>query len=111
MKRIGEEALFFNIRLVHTGVPIQIVANRTFLQVQPLHRSVYTDSTLDAVSVEVGLEALTAEDWHDYHQTAVVPSSCPHRTPGAYAVAARKRRAEERALNTVSATLPVADPQ
>jgi hypothetical protein len=39
---------------------------------------------------------MSQEDWNAYWQTVVIPSSEPvARKQGAYAVAARKRRAEE----------------
>jgi hypothetical protein len=88
--------LFFNVRLVHTGVPLQFVAHRPFLQVQPVHRRHYSDVFLNGAIVETGLETLTPADWRAYHQTVVVHNKNPHRVLGTYAVAARKRRAEER---------------
>jgi hypothetical protein len=88
--------LFFNVRLVHTGVPIQFLPHRPFLQVQPVQRRQYADDFLNGAVVENGLEALSPDDWSSYHQNVVVPSRNPHRTLGTYAVAARKRRAEDR---------------
>ena len=88
--------LFFNVRLMHTNVPIQFQTHRPFLQVQPVHRRQYTDEFLNAAVMETGLQSLTADDWHAYHQTVVIPNADPHRRLGTYAVAARKRRAAER---------------
>jgi len=88
--------LFFNVRLVHTGIPLQFAAHRPFLQVQPVHRAYYDDAFLNGVVVQTGVASLSDDDWQVYRQTVVIPNSCPHRTLGAYAVAARKRRAEER---------------
>jgi len=87
--------LFFNVHLVHTGTPIQFLAHRPFLQIQPVHRRHYADDVLGAMQIDTGLQALTPDDWNAYHQAVVVPNSNPNRALGGYAVAARKRRAEE----------------
>ena len=89
--------LFFNVHLIHTGSPIQFLAHRPFLQIQPVHRRHYADNFLNAMQVDSGLQALTPDDWHAYHHDVVAPNSNPNRAPGVYAVAARKRRAEEEA--------------
>jgi hypothetical protein len=88
--------LFFNVRLIHTAVPIHFETHRPLLQVQPVHRRHYADGFLNALSVEPGLDLMSEDDWRDYHRTVVVPNTNPHRTLGTYAVAVRKRRAEEK---------------
>jgi hypothetical protein len=89
-------ALFFAIRLIHTGVPIHFATHRPFLQVQPVRRDHYRDEFLNPIAVEQGLDALSPADWRSFNKTVVEPNRNPERTPGAYAVDARKRRAAER---------------
>jgi len=88
--------LFFNVRLVNTGTPIRFDAEWPFLQVKPVYRQHYADDFLNDVQIDSGLEALTDDDWSAYYRAVVAPNKNPNRTLGAYAVAARKRRAEER---------------
>jgi hypothetical protein len=51
---------------------------------------------LNDFEVHDGFGAFEPEDWAAYQRTVVKPNACPFdRKPGAYAVAARKRRAQE----------------
>ena len=62
----------------------------------PIHRSEYADERLNDFTVHMGFDGMSAEDWSAYRRTIVAPNSDPlARKQGAYAVAARKRRAAE----------------
>ena len=87
--------LFTNIRLTRTHVPVRLSADFPIVQVQPLPRSVYGDETLNAVAFTPTMGAFGAEDWEDYRTNIVRPNNDPNRGPGAYAIAARKRRKSE----------------
>jgi hypothetical protein len=41
------------------------------------------------------LDQLEPEEWKAYHNTVVRPNVDPHRQPGQYAVATRRRRKQE----------------
>jgi hypothetical protein len=86
--------LFVNLRLVRPNVPIAFDANYPFLQVQPVHRSVYGDS-LDNFEIVERIEDLQPSDWADFHRTVSKPMADPHRPRGEYAVQTRKRRQGE----------------
>lgn len=86
--------LFVNLKLVRPDVPIEFDKDYPFLQVQPVHRSVYGDA-LDDFDVVEKMEDLTPSDWADFHRTVSAPSSDPHRPRGEYAVQTRKRRKGE----------------
>jgi len=75
-------------------VPITFDANYPFLQVQPVHRSVYGDG-LDRFDLVEDLHDLSATDWDDFRRTVSVPFSDPHRPRGEYAVQTRKRSKQE----------------
>jgi hypothetical protein len=90
--------LFTNVKLIRTDYPIQFLARRPFLQLIPIHRSEYADSKLNdfVVHDNEALSSLTSEDWAAYGRTVVTPNADPVvRRQGTYAIAARKRRAEE----------------
>jgi hypothetical protein len=86
--------LFVNLKLTRPNVPIEFDANYPFLQVQPVHRSVFGDA-LDRFDVVEGLESLEPTDWDDLLRTISGKSSDPHRQLGDYAVKTRRRRKEE----------------
>jgi hypothetical protein len=88
--------LFINLRLTRPNVPIEFDANYPFLQVQPVHHSVYGDA-LDDFDVVERIEDLTPSDWEDFHKTVSKPMSDPHRQRGEYAVKTRKRRQDDEA--------------
>jgi hypothetical protein len=88
--------LFTNIRLTRTNVPVEFDAEFPFVQVQPVHRSVYGPE-LDAFEVVPGLDRFASRDWDDFRTTVVVPNVDPHRQRGQYAVAARRQRKQRSA--------------
>jgi Family of unknown function (DUF6065) len=87
--------LILNMRLTKTDTPIDFRPDYPLLQVQPIPRSVYEDSTLNNYELVPELTQLTPEDWDDYYETVVRPHVQEHRPRGQYAAAARKRRAVE----------------
>jgi hypothetical protein len=87
--------LFTNLRLTRTNVPVVFSSDIPVFQVQPLHRSVYADATLDGMAVIPALADLKPDDWEQFRQTIVFPNSCPHRHKGEYAKSVRKRRLGE----------------
>lgn len=86
--------LFTNIRLRNIGHAIHFVKRHPFIQLQPVHRDTYGERALSSVVIERGLASMSKKDWADFHSTVILPTTCP-RQIGAYAVRARKRRAEE----------------
>ena len=84
--------LFTNLRLTRTHTKIQLRAGLPIAQLQPLPRHVYGDETLNAAEAAPALADLGEREWADYIATVVKPNDDPDRTPGRYAVAARKRR-------------------
>jgi hypothetical protein len=88
--------LFTNIKLLRTDAPIHFHAHRPFLQLTPIHRAHYADALLNDFEVHEGFGGFKPEDWEAYQRTVVKPNADPFaRKAGAYAVAARKRRAQE----------------
>lgn len=84
-------ALFINIRLTTTGVPVHFSPEMPLLQLNLLPRWLYVDAAATAVS-PVALPAFSAADWADFDATMIAPMHDPDRRIGRYAVAARKRR-------------------
>lgn len=84
--------LFTNLRFTRSHTPIRLRADFPLAQVQPLHRSVYENTTLSSMTMTNDLSELAAEDWADYRTTIVEPNRRPDRPHGGYAVGARKRR-------------------
>ncbi len=70
-------------------------ADFPLLQVQPLPREAYSETTLNATAVVPDMSGMGDEDWSAYHATIVSRHKNPDRPFGAYAVAARKRRQSE----------------
>jgi Family of unknown function (DUF6065) len=87
--------LITNMRLTKTDVPIDFRADFPLLQVQPLPRQAYEDTTLNNYELVPDLAQLTPEDWDAYYDTVVRPHVQEVRPRGQYAAAARKRRAAE----------------
>jgi hypothetical protein len=83
--------LFTNVRLTRTNAPVEFDAEYPFLQVQPVHRSVYDDA-LDTFEVIHDLAAFEPADWDAFNRTVVRPNVDPHRQRGQYAMDTRKRR-------------------
>jgi hypothetical protein len=87
--------LFTNLRLTRTHKPVHLRADFPLLQVQPLPREAYAETTLSATDVVPDMAGLSDEDWSAYRATIVTPTENSDRPFGAYAVAARKRRQGE----------------
>jgi hypothetical protein len=83
--------LFTNIRLTRTSAPVEFDAEFPFLQVQPVHRSVYGDA-LNQFEVVADLEHFGAHEWEDFRATVVAPNVDPHRQRGQYAAVSRRQR-------------------
>jgi hypothetical protein len=83
--------LFTNIRLTRTNAPVEFDAEFPFLQVQPVHRSVYGDA-LNQFEVVADLEHFGAHEWEDFRATVVAPNVDPHRQRGQYAAVSRRQR-------------------
>jgi hypothetical protein len=96
--------LFTNLRLTRTEIPIRFGRELPLLQLQPIPRSLYSENVLGGSSFVGDLSDFTADDWDKYRTTVVKPNTDAGRKPGAYAVAARKRRTGEPEL------APAADP-
>jgi len=94
--------LITNIRITKTDVPVDFRPDYPLLQVQPIPRYVYEDSTLNNYEIVPELNQLTPEDWDDYYDTVVQPHVQEVRPRGQYAAAARKRRAAETAAEAKS---------
>ena len=86
--------LFTNIRLTRTNLPVCLNTATPLIQVQPLHRAIYSDATMEAMGTVNRLEDFRDSDWADYRQTIVTPNQRPS-PPGSYAAAARQRRKRE----------------
>jgi hypothetical protein len=86
--------LFTNLRLTRTNVPIELNPELPFLQVQPVHRSLYGNA-LEQFEQVPDLKQLRPDEWKAFHQTIVKPNTDPHRRQGQYAVDTRRRRADE----------------
>src|SRR5215204_922400 len=86
--------LFTNIRLTRTHTPIEFDADFPFLQVQPVHQSLY-GAALDRFGVVPDLTQLGEADWEAYRRTVVEPNVDPNRQRGQYAVATRRRRKQK----------------
>jgi hypothetical protein len=87
--------LFTNVQIKQTDRPITFRTDAPFAQLQPVHRAHYDNEFLENFEVRSGLSALTPEDWTAFGRTIVEPLKS-NRELGGYAVAARKRRAEEK---------------
>jgi hypothetical protein len=83
--------LFTNLRFTRTHSAIRLRADFPLVQVQPLPRIAFADSTLAAISPVADLRGLSAGDWAEYQSTIAEPSADPGRPFGANAISARKR--------------------
>lgn len=84
--------LFVNVRLTRTGAPIRLASDFPFAQVQPVPRSVLADGILNNVRLVPSMHLWTPEDWRDYATTIIDPSKEQGRSPGRYAIEARRRK-------------------
>ena len=83
-------ALFDNIQILKTDTPIEFRNDIPFLQVQPVHKEVYSDKFLRNFVVKE-MHELGPDNWEKFHRTVVTPNIAPERTRGGYAISARKR--------------------
>ena len=88
--------LFTNIRLNRTNVPVELNPELPFMQVQPVHRTLYGNA-LEQFELVNDLAQLRPDEWTAFHQTIVKPNIDPHRRQGQYAVDTRRRRHDETA--------------
>ena len=87
--------LITNMKLIKTDQIIDFRQEHPMLQLQPIPRFAYQDSTLNNYELVPELRQFTPEDWDDYYDTVVRPNTMEDRPRGQYAAAARKRRAAE----------------
>jgi hypothetical protein len=83
--------LFVNVRVTACDRPIRFDPATPLLQVQPLNRATYSESTLRSAVFLDGLESLGDEDWHDYRRILGTRAEDPGMRPGRYAGAVRRR--------------------
>ena len=87
--------VFTNLRLTRTHKPVRLRADLPLVQLQPLPRIAYEDTTLNAMKVVLDPALMTHADWEGYRTSVVVPNDDPNRPYGTYAIAARRRRKVE----------------
>lgn len=87
--------VFGNIRLTRPDEPVRFRASQPLLQVQPVQRQSYTEGAMNSMSILHDLDSFTPADWTDYAKTIVQRNTIPSDRPGAYAIAARRRRKRE----------------
>ena len=86
--------LFTNIRLTRTAPStFRLHSGFPLVQAQPVPRWLHSKETMRDFSV-ADLSTMPAEDWAAWERTFVKPSEDEDRSPGEYAVAARKRQAQ-----------------
>jgi hypothetical protein len=64
------------------------------VQVQPLQRIAYADTTLGVAEYVADIAEMKPRDWEDYQSTIVEPNENRDRPFGVYAAASRKRRGQ-----------------
>ena len=84
--------LITNIRLVKTDIPIHFSSEIPLVQVQPLHRSTYTEEVNNGFGLVEDPAEFPAHAWARYEETIVQPNRDPQRPIAAYATAVRRRR-------------------
>ena len=87
--------LIYSLRLIKTDTPIVFRQDHPMLQVQPIPRIAYQESTLNNYELVPELNQFQPGDWDDFYDTVVRPNAMVDRPRGQYATAARKRRAAE----------------
>jgi hypothetical protein len=85
--------LFSNVRLTRTNVPVEFDADFPYVQVQPVHESLY-GAELDRFDVVPQLDALDSGDWAAF-RAVVDPAADPERQRGHYATSVRRRRKQK----------------
>src|ERR1044072_9391200 len=84
--------VFTNIRLTKPKMPIRFRTDFPYLQLQPLHRDVYSDATLNDFQEVRSLSELGDAEWDRFRRTVVKPNTQFPRPLAPYAAATRKRR-------------------
>ena len=84
--------LFTNIRITKTDVPVDFTRTRPLMQVQPLHRSTYSEDVLSKFDVVEHISDLSDSDWSEYRKTIVEPGKAHDREKGFYAKHTRRRK-------------------
>ncbi|WP_148301830.1 DUF6065 family protein [Sneathiella glossodoripedis] len=84
--------LFTNLRLRKTDMPISFRRDMPLMQIQPLHRSTYSEKVLKDFEFAEDLNSFDDEDWTDYKATVLDPGSAQERPRGLYAKTSRKNR-------------------
>ncbi len=84
--------LFTNLRFTRSDKPVRLRTEVPFVQLQPLPRIAYDDTTMGAMTLFPGLSSIKAADWEEYRTSVVVPNEDQSRAYGGYAVSVRKRR-------------------
>ncbi len=74
--------LITNMRLTKTDTPIVFRPDYPLLQVQPLPRHIYDETTLGNYELVPDLSGLRPEDWDDYYDTVVRPNVQENRPRG-----------------------------
>jgi hypothetical protein len=71
--------LFTNIRLTRTHAPVEFGTDLPLFQLQPIHRSLYSNDSLNDMVITRDLHALADTDWDAYYRTVVQPNltTCP----------------------------------
>ncbi|MDJ0958690.1 MAG: DUF6065 family protein [Arenicellales bacterium] len=87
--------LFTNIRITKTDVPVDFRRERPLMQIQPLHRSTYSENVLNSFDSVESVSEFTDEDWSDYRKTITQPGKADKREKGFYAKHTRRRKAAE----------------
>lgn len=84
--------LFTNVRLTKTDIPVSFKREMPLIQVQPLHRSTYSESILRSFDFTENVDDFTADDWDNYYNTVVAPGTPQSRERGLYAKQSRRAR-------------------
>ena len=66
--------LFTNLRLTRTHKPVHLRADFPLLQVQPVPREAYAETTLNATAIVPDMAGMSDEDWSAYQATIVTPT-------------------------------------
>jgi hypothetical protein len=89
--------LFTNLRLTRTNAPIEFDGDFPYLQVQPIHRSLYGEA-IDDFKIVPDISDLKPSDWDAYRATVLKSHVEPERQRGHYAATVRRRRKQKPAV-------------
>jgi len=84
--------IFTNIKLNKTNKEIKISQEHPLVQIQPIPRIAYSDTTLGGKITVIDIDSFTAIDWDNYNNTIVKPNKNRTFGLGPYATAVRRRR-------------------